>query len=337
MTPRTIIFIVLVCIALLILVAFFLRVTKKLYFKHVQPLLSAGILSHLAYMFAHGFFVCLVFCMALAASIYFFPHTEKEIANKYIKIGVSSEVGKLRSFNMMLSQPWEIEGKNIDSLNRDFSLMFNVETPIPDSVKFEVDVRSNFDTSFKLDKSLASNIDIDTIGEEITKFNVKFTNKDSSSHPCFSIKSNASIFDDKDHPYVNFYLSFDKPFSCLSRDSVGNLIGNDSQLYVYLNTKVDSLGFGDMKYDVVSVKPEPETNNPYEFGYYTPAKVKEVLEKGIYISTVNRDLKAEMDKKTTLYSVMCGAAVSFLFTVIIVLLTKWRNLNQRAGRKDPYD
>ena len=336
-------FIVIACLALLAIVLvivskfFFHFFLKNSRYVQLRSFLTGIPVSDTSYMLAHGFFVFLVFCGILLAAVYFFPPTEKAVANKYIKIGVTSEVGKLQSFTMNLSQPWEIEGKNEKSLNRDFSISFIVDREIKDTVDFDVTVRSNFDATFWPDTSMVLSMDIDTKTNKKTEFKVTTANKDLTLLPNFSIKSDASIFDDRDCPYVNFYLSFDKPFSCLPQDSAGNLIGHDTQLYVYLNTKVDSLDFGDMKYDVVSLKPEPDTNNPYEFSYYTPAKVKEVLEKGIYISTVNRDLKAEKDRTVVLYSTLFAAAVSFFLTVLIVLLTKWRNLNQRVGRKDPYD
>lgn len=315
------------------------KLTSEIYHKHVKDFFTGSKMSRTSYSFAHGFFVFVVFCVAFIASIYFFPPTDKDVANKFIELGVTSETGgKLQSFDMNLSQPWEIDGKiNLDSLKRDFSFTFYADRTITNTVDFAVTVRSNFDAAFKPDTSNVLSMNIDTLGNKNTKFKVAIANKDSILHPLYSIKSDASIFDDGVHPYVNFYLSFEKPFSCLPQDSQGNLINNKTKLCVFLNSTVDVNDMGNMPYDIISIKPEPETNSPYMIEYFSPAKVKEVLEKGIYISVVNRDLKAEKDRKVVLFSTLFAAAVSFILTVLVVLLTKWRNLNQRTGRKNPYD
>ena len=226
----------------------------------------------------------------------------------------------------------------MDSLKSDFSFSFRPGCFTSDTAIYNVTVASNFEAAFTPDAKEALYVNIPDKSPKKTSFHVSFVNLPRENeieikHPEFALSSEVRIFNDEEYPYVNFYLEFK-----FNNDTILAPSENSgSGFHIWLNTKIDSLLMGDLPYDVVAIKPEPDRNKPYHIEYISAEKIREVIEKGIYISTVNRDLKAKKDRDEFLYSVMLGALASFLLTIGIELLTKWRNLNQRAGRKNPYD
>ena len=150
-------------------------------------------------------------------------------------------------------------------------------------------------------------------------------------------KSDKWIFDDNESPYVNFYLEIDKNSGFALAVDEKEIRKGACGIYIWLNKKVDSLLIGDMPYDVISVKPEPDTYSPYKISYTTPEKVNEVLKKGLYLSTVNREIKDKKERDSFLRYVLFGAFVSFILSGLIALLRKWRNLSHFYGGKNPYD
>ena len=88
-------------------------------------------------------------------------------------------------------------------------------------------------------------------------------------------------------------------------------------------------------YELIDIKPTPEVYSPYYVGYSGNAFEKAL--DGIYLKFVNYDLQQKKDREAFLYTVLFGALVSFLLTILIELFTKWRNLNLRSGNRDPFD
>lgn len=323
----------------------FHKSTNDIYHKHVKPLLTGNRMSRTSYTFAHGFFLFLLLCALLVYVHYnIFDMDNKFIKNKFIKVSVHSPTNdSIRFFNMNLMQDCELTDT---MLLRDFSFFFKIDGVKKDSTEkdtatFVVSITSNFDSSFSSDTTGAISLSEQKYSPMETSFKTSFIKvKDEENRipaQIFFAKSKARIFNDKAFPYVNFYLSIDKSSgSALAIDEEKASKG-DYGFHIWLNNKYDSLMLGYMPYDVISVKPEPDTFNPYYINYSTPEKVEEVLKKGIYISVVNRDLKNELDKSSFLRSVWIGALVSFILSVIIIILTKWRNLSRSSGRQNPYN
>ena len=202
-----------------------------------------------------------------------------------------------------------------------------------DTARYELGIKSNFDLNPDTSITYYKN-GVYTLTEKSSRnISLKVTNYKTDSVDILqsqriSFKSNSKIFDDEQTPYVNFYLDI-RADSVITDSTKCNFL-------FYLNNEYKN-GFGNMPYEIIDVKPEPETNCPYKISYESPEKIKEVLKKGIYISTVNKELKANKDKEAFLYSVLIGAFVSLLFTIMIELFSKWRNLNRALGKEDPYN
>ena len=320
------------------------KMTSEIYHKHVKDFLTGSKMSRTSYSFAHGFFVSLVFFLVLVVSCFLYKQYSsgvEEIANKFITIGISSSNGgRLQSLDLSFNPSWTSKDPNIEPEKRGFSMMFKVNESIKHATEYIVSARSNFNASFRTEAIEALSMKQESISpKEMTSIiNFEYLPREQRDtlFYAFFIMSDAPILDDEENPSVNLYLSFDQSIIELLSDSTGNIRCNDTKLNIWLNSQRYDTLQTNMSYDLVSIKPEPETYNPYAIQYTSADKIKEVLKKGIYISTVNRDLKAKKDREAFLRSVLIGALVSLLFTISIELLTKWRNLNQRSGRNNPY-
>lgn len=320
---------------------------NDLYHKHVRTLLTGNRMSRTSYTLSHDFFLLLFFCVISALTYKWIGMGSKDIKNKFLRVSVTSPTNDtIRFFNLNLSPDWEY---NDSIYPHDFSLYFLIDnvkknSSEKDTAQFEFSIRSSYDSYFypittgdvslTVKDSLLHKPKEATFQASIVKSELR---SDSFTPITISAKSDVMIFSDEDSPYVNFYLSFDKSSDMALFVDKTEAQKGDYGFHIWLNSKMDSQLIGNKPFDVVSIKPEPDTYNPYIITYSTPEKVEEVLNKGIYISTVNRDLKAKLERKSFFYSVLFGAFVSLILGVFIALLTKWRNLSRSIGRKNPYD
>lgn len=325
---------------------------NNVYHKHVRTLLTGNRMSRTSYTLSHDFFLLLVFCIISAITYNWLDKDKNVMINKYIRISVTSPTNDtIKQIDMNLNQEIDykealkLDSKIKDTMKTSFSPSFTFvfylnDDNSKDTAEFEVSTSTNFDASFSPDTTNALSLSIVKQTSRETIYYVSFNQderKDGVKKQDFRVNSDVHIFDDPYYPYVNFYMSIDKDSrSALAIDEELAQKG-EIAFDIKLNSTIDSLLFGDMPYDVVSVKPEPDTNNPYHITFTSPDAIREVLNKGIFISTVNRDLKAKQERNSFIKSVLFGAFVSLILGIIITLLTKWRNLSRSIGRKNPYD
>ena len=308
------------------------KFSNKFYYEKVRPGITKGWASRISFTFAHGITHILIFVIAAIISWKLLNINSSEVKNKFVRVSAISHTGhKADTFALSWSTDWELDKGKLDG---NFTFTYRLSKFFKDdTAHYELGIVSNFDLN--PDTSITYYKNGEYTLKEKTNRNISLDVKnyitdsaDSLQPQRISFKSNSKLFDDEQTPYVNFYLD-------IRADSVIT-DSTESHLIFYLNNEF-KCGFGNMPYEIIDVKPEPETNCPYKISYESPEKIKEVLKKGIYISTVNKELKAKKDKEAFLYSVLIGAFVSLLFTIMIELFSKWRNLNRTLGKEDPYN
>lgn len=304
------------------------------YNQNVRTTLTKDISARASYTFAHGFLHIIIFIIVALCSWYIFNLNTSVVKNKYIKVTTFSKTGhKFKGIWLNWAQTWNMEEGELPG---SFSLKFSPDlNAIGDTANYYVSIHSNFD--IKPDTSCFPNLKkIDyhvihnkpnSIEVEINRPNLEFGDDEFAQQ--VTICSNAKVFDDDDTPYVNFFIEFD--CQALAPDTAFT----NSRIDIYFNTEFED-GFGNMPYDIQIAKPESRYNCPWWLSYTSQDDVMDVLNHGLYVSTVNRDLKQKKDQESFLYSVIIGALVSFLFSIIINLFTKWRNLNLAEGKSNPY-
>lgn len=308
------------------------------YYQNVRSTLTKDISARVSYTFAHGFVHVIIFIIVALCSWTIFNKNSSVVKNKYIKISTYSKTGhKFEAIHFNWAQTWELDE---DSLSGAFYIGLIPDLGARDSAHYYVCVKSNFD--LQPDTSLfptLNHIEYNVITCEPRIIEIEMNRpylqiNESPEEFVQGIKvfSNAKLFDDDDTPYVNFYVSFDCQALAPDRSK------ENSYIDIYFNTEFKD-GFANMPYDIQTVKPEPRNNCPWWISYWNTENedaINEVLKNGLYISTVNRDLKQKKDREAFLYSVLLGALISFLFSILIDLFTKWRNLNMSEGRPNPY-
>lgn len=310
------------------------------YYKNVRSTLTKDISARASYTFAHGYVHVILFIIVALCSWNLFNKKSTVVKNKYIKVITSSKTGdKLTAIHFVWSQTWELDE---DSLPGSFFIKLLPDLGARDTANYKVCVQSNFD--LQPDTTIfpkLKHIDYKVITCEPKSIEIEMNrpflwmNEETGEEFAqgILISSNAKLFDDDDTPYVNFYISFEGDALVPDYKSANSIID------LYFNTEYKD-GFANMPYDIQTVKPEPRNNCPWYisyWGYYGEGdKIDEVLNKGLYISTVNRDLKQKKDREAFMYSVLLGALISFLFSILIDLFTKWRNLNLSEGQPNPY-
>lgn len=165
----------------------------------------------------------------------------------------------------------------------------------------------------------------------------------SSKNRDFSFIAKQEMFEDDDPPYVNYYIHFGFDHNILDLNSEETPSNNelcfsywDSFSFLQKDSKnISNYPYFNVPYELIDAKPEPETNHPYSL-IFGGESFKSAIQRGVYLKFVNRDLLQQKDRDAFFYSVMFGALFTFILTVLIELLTKWRNLNLRSGNKDPY-
>ena len=308
------------------------KISNKFYYEKVRPGITKGWASRISFTFAHGITHILIFVIAAIISWKLLNINSSEVKNKFVRVSAISHTGhKAKLFTLDWSSDWELGKGTLDGNFRfKYALckFFN-----DDTAHYELGIVSNFDLNpdtsityykngvYTLTEKSNRNISLDVTNYKTDSMDILYPQR-------VAFTSNSKLFDDEETPYVNFYLEF-------CADSVITE-STECNIKFYLNNEYKN-GFGNMPYEIIDVKPEPETNCPYKISYESPEKIKEVLKKGIYISTVNKELKAKKDKEAFLYSVLIGAFVSLLFTIMIELFSKWRNLNRALGKEDPYN
>ena len=264
--------------------------------------------------------------------------------NKYISVSTYSKTHhKFNGLYFMWSQDWNVDGEKLD---RSFSMKFYPDEPAEgDTAHYAVCVKANFD--LKLDSSAcfknADNINYKVLSfseneimVEMYRSHFKDFNELLNSFNV-DIIGHAKVFDDDDTPYVNFFIGFDDQALVIDPSK------QSSDIRIFFNSEYMD-GFANMPYDIQMVKPEPASNCPWHLFYGVYRKdsinvvneVQDVVDHGLYISTVNRELKQKKDRESFFYSILIGALVSFLFSILINLFIKWRNLNQSEGNSDPF-
>lgn len=310
---------------------------NKLYKDHVKSTLTNGRMSRISYTFAYGsFHIFMIIFILLTIFVFFFNYQKaNEVKNKFMIVNIDSKTkDNIRNLTADIHQIWETEYDSLQS-SEAFFIGLIPDTISKDIANFSVEVKSNFNLEmtpiFKGSHRMSDSINT----PNYCKFDINYSKDKEARY--IDLHSNAHIFNDPETPFVNFYLSFNKNNTLLPyiTDSIIHDMNEENKIDIWLCSQIKG-GIGNMPYDVVSIKPEPETNSPYYISYSSPEKIREVLNRGIYISTVNRDLKAQRDREAFLKSVLIGALLSLLFSIIIEIFRKWKNINTKEGAEDPY-
>lgn len=167
------------------------------------------------------------------------------------------------------------------------------------------------------------------------------TSNESSVFREFSFAAHPELYDEDDPPYLNYYFHYYLDLKSWVEDTIPNgkfffsFWNEENQLIVDDSVVISNTPYFKAPYELIDIKPTPEVYSPYYVGY--SGKTFEDALDGVYLKFVNYDLQQKKEREAFLYTVLFGALVSFLLTILIELFTKWRNLNLRSGNKDPYE
>lgn len=327
--------------------------------------------SRCSFTFAHGLLHFLIFLISIAAAYWLYQsYFNQSIAvkNKNLNIEIedngfghiqsdSTTINRLDEFMMSWSQEDSLKTKEKYPPGQKFNHMTFIFKPVineNDTTFYRIKIHADFDLKFDTAEIRRSNINVvanRAFDYEIEKFgendgkhyivinlmalpNRNFTGDETDSiNRRFNVIANPDMYDEDDPPYLYYYIHF----------SLGNFdlnSFNNSLCFSYwdgftLLQKISDCPYFDVPYELIDAKPEPVSNRPY-FLYYHDESFKDAIERGVYLKFVNRSLLQKKDHNAFFYSVIFGAIISFILTVLIELLTKWRNLNLRSGNKDPY-
>lgn len=326
----------------------FHRNVRKYYQEKVKTRLTNRPLSRTSFSTTHGFLYSIIVVGIILWVISQFSPSPKIIKTKHITVTATSEThDTIDFFNMFMLPVWSYQN---DSLGQWFHIKFFTSPNMKsDTAKFCIRFETNFDTEFHPEYK-------EIVKDSICKDKQwTYMLESDEGERQFTFLSDASILNDPETPYVNLYLEFNQAPSdnalmplfekTMTTDSVAlkdledKILGHIG-LWIKLGETINEGVKSDadiLPYDLITVKPEPTTNDPFHFNYNTPEKYFEVLNKGIYISVVNRDLEAQLERKAFLHTVLIGAFISLVFTLILALLDRWKEINEKEGKQDPFD
>lgn len=306
------------------------KFTNIYYYKNIRIWLTNGKASRTSFIFTQGVTHILFFIIAAFTSWKLFNINSTEVKTKMMRISSYSQTHhKITSFGITWSTDWETDNGKLEGSG--FNIKFRPENyNLKDSAHYNFSISTNFDLNadtfttyyknlkFTLNEKRSSYIELDVIQTEDIFYpqRIGFTSK-------------AQLFDDYDTPYVNFYLELEGLLSLITDTT-------QYEIQFFFNDEFKE-NFANMAYEIIDIKPEPDTNCPYHITYKSKEKIFEIINKGIYISTINKNLKAKKDKESILYSVLIGTLVSVLVRILIELFSKWISLNKTLGREDPFN
>lgn len=161
----------------------------------------------------------------------------------------------------------------------------------------------------------------------------------------FIISAHPKMYDDNDPPYLNYFIDFHLDLRPRPEEDYHPGMSNNEMNFFFWDSysfiiDTDSVYISDYPYlhfpfELIDVKPSPISNRLYDVRY-SGKSFDEAIDRGIYFRFLNHDLLQENDRNAFFKTVLVGALISFLLTILIELFTKWRNLNIRSGNKDPY-
>lgn len=331
--------------------------------------------SRASFTFAHGLLHFIIFFMALAIALWFYNsyiNQSNAVKNKNLNIEVESYSpeghiqldtvvkDKLSSFSMAWSnEKKDSTGYNPATMKKGMSFYFEPQENRLDTTFFRITIHADFD--LKIDtaeirnnlKNYVANhsldYEVERFGENDGKSFIVVTlmnmpQSDMIYPPIFSIISHHEMYEKDDPPYLNYYIHFSFGYQLLDLEPTKTRSNNelcfsfwDKCTFVQDedSTNVSNFPYFNVPYEILDAKPEPDTNYPYIL-IYNGESFKEAIERGLRLKFVNRDRLQQNDRRAFFKTVLIGALVSFMLTVLIELFTKWRNLNLRSGNKDPF-
>lgn len=158
---------------------------------------------------------------------------------------------------------------------------------------------------------------------------------------CFMFNAHPEMFDENDPPYLNFYLDFHLDLKPIKPDEISNnnifIMYCDSVSFLQDtdSTYISGYPYFCSSYELIESRPEQNKSGRFWLDYWGNSLI-EINTFGLYFKFVNHELEQQENRKAFFNTVLFGALISFLLTIIVELLTKWRNLNLRSGNKDPY-
>lgn len=327
--------------------------------------------SRASFTFAHGLLHFIIFLIAITIALWFqrcYLNQSLVVKNKNLNIEVESyspegyiqrdTVNDKLSFFQM---GWSNDSLKEEGLNKGMSFHFSPQWNKNDTTFFKIKVHADFD--LKIDtaeirnnlKNVFANDSIDyeveRFGDNEGKFFIVFNlkvlpvkNQENALQRDFSFVTNNEMYDKDDPPYLNYYINFS--FNHLLELEPTKTRSNNELCFSYWDSKtfahekdsvqaISNMPYFNEPYELLDVKPEPDTNHPYIL-IYNGESFKEAIERGVYLKILNREKLQQNDRRAFFNTVLIGALVSFMLTVLIELFTKWRNLNLRSGNKDPY-
>lgn len=253
-------------------------------------------------------------------------------------------------------------GYNPAEMAKGMSFHFSPYSNRLDTTFFRITIHADFDLRIdttEIRKSIledsesapAFDYEIEKFGENdgksfivLTLMNLPQSDTTDWSPRIFSILSHHEMYEKDDPPYLNYYIHFSFGYQLLDLEPIKTRSNNelcfsfwDSYTFVQDkdSTNISNYPYFNVPYEILDAKPEPDTNYPYIL-IYDGESFKEAIERGLRLKFVNRDRLQQNDRRAFFNTVLIGALVSFMLTVLIELFTKWRNLNLRSGNKDPY-
>ena len=256
-------------------------------------------------------------------------------------------------------------------LKKGMSFCFISDVEANDTNYYEIRIHADFDLKIDTTKirdymseyitNHEMNYEIKHFGENDGKFFIvinltSFPLKDSARkdslheysysryHRNICISADPEMFENSDPPYLNYFVHFQlNNLSDTKPDDYANseLLFSFWDSYSYFfDTYNDSVSIANyphfhFPYELIEAKPEPYLNTQFVLRY-TLKSFDEAIQRGVHLKFVNHDTLQRNDHKAFFYTVLFGALVSFLLTILVELITKWRNLNLRSGNKDPY-
>ncbi len=339
------------------------------YRKTVKPKLVGDYSSKTSFTFAHGILHFFIFIISFALAFWYYKsYINQSIEVKYKNLNievasytpdghiqVDSTTNKgLEFFDMGWSNE-EVKDSSLHEQEKGLSFAFAPKVNERDTSFFTITVHADFDLKIDtaeirggLNNQLANHtIDykIEQFGEKNGKYYIvinliSLPRKDYMEYdfPIFSFLAHNELYDKDDPPYLNYFIHFSF-HSLLDLEPQKLSINNGLYLSFWdSHTVLEGISnypYFNTPYELIEAKPGPSTNHPYML-IYNGESFKEAVQRGVYVKFANRDLLQKNDRRIFFWTVVIGALASFIFTVLIELFTKWRNLNLRSGNKDPY-